>query len=444
MTADAAAVPLLEAGHGGESLPPVPELAQVNSPTEMTAVEMVRSARQEGSDVEDDSASSSAVGFSSPVSQQALAEASKPRRRRMASSSSAPSLIDPDNPGGGTPSPKAKPRRRRRVVSSVSAPDLGSGSPIDPECLEHTRLPPIEPHGHRRIVQLQPNRGRASSEPTRRPGIPQQPNRSRVRSDCHDNRPSMPQDELRNLPVAEALRQVLIERNGTLKQAYKAMDVNGTGVLNTPAEFDKGLLRGRVFGSPLVGYRDASDLFKGIDPSRRGFISLHEFLGYMPICPKSMKLTSRSRDTNANWLNYNNNASAQKSRLARQPRWKEPEQAKNFDEEPDFDIFARQRRELREQFEHARQRGGLNMEAKRRLVKGLVAHEDRDIERLRHDRNMIEQKKRIGEAMHSCSRARSELVMLQQAMVSLSPKPKRCKRQASHDEKPTASMYTQP
>merc|ERR1712204_89501 len=77
------------------------------------------------------------------------------------------------------------------------------------------------------------------------------------------------------------------------------------------------------------------------------------------------------------------------------------------------------------------QRGGPKMEEKRRLVKGLVAHEDRDVEWQQHYRKMTEQTERIGNAIHSCSRARSELVSLQQAMAQLSPKPRRGRREGS-------------
>merc|ERR1711924_32115 len=81
----------------------------------------------------------------------------------------------------------------------------------------------------------------------------------------------------------------------------------------------------------------------------------------------------------------------------------------------------RRRRQLKHQLLDARNRGCLKMEEKRRLVRGLVSDEERDREWQHEYRKMNEQHERIGDAIHSCSRARSELVALQQAMAQLSP-----------------------
>lgn len=394
---------------------------------EITAGELVRSARQQDPEVQDSVASAvnpvplprlglpvsfspdahqAAPPASSSASEVAVpAQALQPRRAGRRTTASEP---PPLSPGTSCESPTQTPthapsRRRRRMPSSASAPALSPGGGGGIDKLEHTRLPPIE--------QQSPGRQQRKSL-LQQPHSPQRGH-------------SLLQDELRNLPVAEALRQILIERTGSLKQAYKAMDVNGGGVVN-PVEFEQGLLKARVFGSPLVGYRDAHELFRGIDQSRHGVLSLQEFLGYMPMIVKK----TRCRDTRAQWISYNNQTSAQKSRLVRQPCWKlsSVDRGDN-DAEPDYQFAQRQRRELRNQL-LGNQRGGLKMEEKRRLVKGLVAHEDRDDELQQHYRKMTEQTERIGNAIHSCSRARSELVSLQQAMVQLSPKTRRgkCRR----------------
>jgi len=237
----------------------------------------------------------------------------------------------------------------------------------------------------------------------------------RARSARVEPRISLLQEELRNLPVAEALRQILIERTGSLKFAYRAMDVNGSGVVN-PDEFGKGLLKAGIFGSPMVGFRNVSDIFRQIDKPRNGLLSLQEFLGYVPYDNKKHK---RDRDTRAQWINYNNKTAAGRSRLARKPKWKADRIA------PDEDFHSadhtRAKKELKLQLLDARKRGGLKMEEKRRLVRGLVSDEERDREWQQEYRKMNEQNERIGEAIHSCSNARSELVALQKAMVQLSP-----------------------
>lgn len=325
--------------------------------SELTAIQLVRQARQQGLLVEDEDARSAGGGF-------------------------AAALLD--TPASPPPVPvPAPPPRRRKLVESASAPVMGAvdSRTGDGDRLEHTKLPRIQ------------------SSRALQPQVP---------------RASMKQEELGSLPIAEALRQVLIEQVGSLKQAYKAMDINGGGVVNR-VEFEKGLLRAKIFGSPLVGYRTASDLFRGIDKSQQGSLSLQEFLGYIPF--KKGREKGRERDTHAQWMNYNNKTSAQKSRMARKPRWHSP----NIllpDPEPDH---IRKRKELRGILRDARTRGNVSKEEKLRLVKGLVSDEDRDEDRLHEFRKMSEMSVRISDSIHSCSRARSELKALQQAMTQLSP-----------------------
>lgn len=313
---------------------------------------------------------------------------------------------EPASPHSGlaAPSPKLPTRRRapRRLGASASAPTLGGADKVGAsEKLEHTRLPVVEPR----------SRCRAVSEG---PVCFERLQRSQAR------RVSLLQDDLRKLPDSEALRQILIERAGTLKQAYKAMDVNGTGDAS-PSEFEEGLRRAGIFGSPLVGYRDAADLFRGIDKAQNGVLSLQEFLGYVPMKP------TRTRDTRALWNNYSNKTSAQKSRLARKPRWKPDRILPDHETER-----VRQRRELKHQLVDARKRGCLKMEEKRRLVRGLVSDEERDRDRHLEYQKMNKQHERIGDAIHSCAQARSELVALQQAMVQLSPETHRRTKFAHH------------
>jgi len=330
--------------------------------SELTAVQLVRQTRQQGLLVEDEVARTAGARF-------------------------AASYHFVDAPISPLPVPvPAPPPRPRKMMQSASAPVMGavdirtSGG----DRLEHTKLP-----------HIQSSRGLP-------PPVP---------------RVSMKQEELGSLPVAEALRQVLIEQTGSLKQAYKAMDINGGGVVDR-SEFEKGLKRAKIFGSPLVGFRTASDLFRGIDKSQTGSLSLQEFLGYIPFKKgrRENGEKGRQRDTHAQWANYSNKTSAQKSRMARKPRW----HADTLLPDPVPDHI-RKRKEMREILRDARTRGNVSKEEKRRLVKGLVSDEDRDEDRLQEFRKMTEMQVRISDSIHSCSRARSELKALQQAMTQLSP-----------------------
>lgn len=353
---------------------------------ELTAVELVRLRWQQqqqvpGSTVEDGGSSASSSATSAAV---CLPTSSLAQEELIQLPSSLPAVAT-------TRSAASASRRgpARRLVSSVSAPVL----------------PPVDPQAGR-------GAGRASSESLLS-------NAHRVRGEA-TRKVSMLQDDLRQLPEAEALRQILIERTGSLKFAYKAMDVNGSGVVS-PAEFEAGLQRARIFGSPLVYYRSVVDLFRGIDKANTGVVSLQELLGYMPF--KTMR---RTRDTRAQWISYNNKTSAQKSRLARKPKWKSDEAL--LDDDTDH---VRRRRQLKHQLLDARNRGCLKMEEKRRLVRGLVSNEERDKQRQYQNGQMSKQGERIGDAINKCARARSELSALRQAMVQLAPEPIR-RHRSSH------------
>lgn len=222
------------------------------------------------------------------------------------------------------------------------------------------------------------------------------------------------QDDLRDVPLAEALKQILMEKTGSLKQAYKMLDINRVGVVNC-VEFEKGLQRAGVYGSPLDGYRNAAHLFQELDPHRLGSVKLQDLLGYVPFVRHPVS------DTRSDWITYNNKASAQKSHLARKPRWK------NWALEPSQDYqeldHLKEHRALRKQLVDERQKNhGLNrMEEKRKLVRGLVADHDRLREWHHEQRKMTEQQERIGVAIHDCGKARSELIALQREMAQLAP-----------------------
>lgn len=241
------------------------------------------------------------------------------------------------------------------------------------------------------------------------------PSKFRVRAKEKDQLPhiGLMQDDLRDVPLAEALKQILIENTGSLKQAYKMMDINRDGIVNC-FEFEKGLHRAGVYGSPLEGYRNEAHLFQSLDKNHHGSVKLQDLLGYVPVVRHPVP------DTRSDWISYNNKASAQKSHLARKPRWNRPLGV--CSEHPEVDHL-QEHRALKRQLVDERQRGRglLRMEEKRKLVRGLVADEDRFREWQHQHKRMTEQQERIGVAIHDCGKARSELVALQRAMTQLTP-----------------------
>merc|ERR1712023_193367 len=101
------------------------------------------------------------------------------------------------------------------------------------------------------------------------------------------------------------------------------MSLNKNGVVNS-FEFEKGLQRAGLYGSPLEGYRSAMQLFDELPPKYKAFdpvsgttiLKLQDLLGYVPL------VQSPVSDTRSDWISYNNKASAQKSHLARKPLWR--------------------------------------------------------------------------------------------------------------------------
>lgn len=234
------------------------------------------------------------------------------------------------------------------------------------------------------------------------------------------------------LPAAEALRQVLIGRAGSLRQAYEAMDVRRTGEVDL-RDFELGLLDLRVYGSPLVEFADVHELFHAlVREGAGGTLSLEDLLGYVPLEPQGHP------DTRTMWLNYHNKASTHQSRLTRAPRWRAlpGRPAMPNDQMPCVDrvlegvpvrrctdwavaqsAHVQRRRDLRKIIREARDY--IQMDEKRELVGGLVAVEERQAYLANEQRKVARSKHRIEGAIRDCSRARQELVGMQRKMVSV-------------------------
>jgi len=226
--------------------------------------------------------------------------------------------------------------------------------------------------------------------------------------------PRLREDELKQLPVNEALKHVLIRAAGSLRQAYHAMDVGKTGAVNRE-QFELGLARLHVRGSRIAGFGDPSALFRILDYRGRGELPLSELLGYFPV-----KKHQKFKDTGVMFCDYANKAAAQRSRLARAPRWRagsgdeddEGEYPKPWGADPD--AWEQQRRDLRRRLRDLK--GEMPMQGKRAMVAGLVAPENYAEMRKKERNASLIQQRRIKGAIGACSRARSDLVGLQQAM----------------------------
>lgn len=241
----------------------------------------------------------------------------------------------------------------------------------------------------------------------------------------------LPPVELKQLPLKEALRQVLIERAGSLRQAYAAMDVDKSGEVDVQ-EFDLGLRALRIFGSPLHEFHSVQSLFDSLDEGH-GVLSLQDILDYIP----TTRPFSEATDTRALWVDYHNKASAQRSQLARRPCWDiaelpadlAPEKAcreavsplaagAGFPEEQSA-LALHRRRELRRQFREAI---GVSEGAKRRqLVRGAVQAEASLLQAASEQWKIQGQRERIEDAIRGCGRARHALVDMQRMMAGLAP-----------------------
>jgi len=261
------------------------------------------------------------------------------------------------------------------------------------------------------------------------------------------SRVTMSQDELglHKLPTAEAVRQALIQRTGSLRLVYLSLDVNRTGKVSS-ADFERGLANLNIYGSPIAKFLSIESLFKELACGAVE-LSLHEVLGYVPI-EKSTKMQGVS-DTKTQWFEYHNKTSAMKSRLIRGPAWKEEQatanvlppindqEPKTFGEREQNDagtnsnnkkqplnweqaecVRRRRRQDLRKQFREARQE--MNMREKQDLVGGNACGEDAIEIRENEHRRVERHRQRIEGAIRDCSRSRQQLVDMQKMLSNVS------------------------
>lgn len=267
--------------------------------------------------------------------------------------------------------------------------------------------------------------------------------------------------ELQLLPPEEILRQVLIERAGSLARAYHVMDVNRTGQVDLFA-FEEGLRQLRIHSSPVAECVTFDKLFELFSKGKRS-ISLETLLGFIPAGEHQRKLEAL---TQAMWRDYHNKASAQRSRLARPPRWRAadgdpaspsgmggsgekvqesglPPSAQHLDWEQMQHLLKQKHQHLRQQFREVGDRGPSGSELKRGLISGLVAPEEAPEMWEKEQRKMTVNRQRIEDAIRGCSRARQELADMRAMMASLAKGRSGSKQRAAAEQAPAPPVMPQ-
>lgn len=214
-------------------------------------------------------------------------------------------------------------------------------------------------------------------------------------------------EELRRLPVSEALRHVLMERSGGLEQAFLKMDVNRCGEVNFD-DFVAGLQAlGFSQRSPLadvfpdLGLRE---LFKKAGP-HHGRLSLHDFLGFVPV-------DGRDEGTCTQWFTYHNKTSTVPTALVRKPGWRAKVTQRSgsmpsLTEEPSpADAHENNRRRLKIKIRQNRDAGVV---AQRGLVRGLIPMQGVQEKHAAEKQAAEKWKRRIEGEIRECGKVRMEL-----------------------------------
>jgi hypothetical protein len=216
------------------------------------------------------------------------------------------------------------------------------------------------------------------------------------------------------------MKQVLIQRAGSLRQAYAALDVNGSGRVDL-LEFEKGLGSLKVYACPVGDFLSLERLFQHLAKGKQELL-LQEFLGYLPIDKTS---GSKGADTRTQWRNYHNKTSVLPSKLTRKPAWDPRRLQKPLTNDDIEGCFmdsesARRKRknDLRQQFRDLR--SNMQMNEKRGLVRCLVPQEEAGDRIAVEHRKAVQSGHRIGNAMRDCTKSRQRLVDMQRVMCHLS------------------------
>eukprot|EP00929_Paragymnodinium_shiwhaense_P063554 TRINITY_DN31749_c0_g1_i1.p1 TRINITY_DN31749_c0_g1~~TRINITY_DN31749_c0_g1_i1.p1 ORF type:complete len:434 (-),score=82.06 TRINITY_DN31749_c0_g1_i1:261-1562(-) len=256
-------------------------------------------------------------------------------------------------------------------------------------------------------------------------------------------------DQLHRLPVAEALRQVLIQTAGSLQKAYEMMDVQGFGLVDFYC-FRWGLEKLSIVNSPLKHIHGLENLYWQVvehlnvehpEDEKVDYIDLSELLGYVSF--EECYLSRKDADVARGWAYYCSRTAGVPSMLARDPLWRmdgpsstgggprvprrnalsvrsqgneclqEPrEPAPGICEE-----LAASRRKLRQRLREAR---GTGLATQRAMVGGLVSAQEHSAVIARDRQRNNKWNRRIEGHIRECSKARHELVEVQRKLEAVS------------------------
>ncbi|KAF4692288.1 hypothetical protein FOZ60_013820 [Perkinsus olseni] len=189
-------------------------------------------------------------------------------------------------------------------------------------------------------------------------------------------RKTLPVADLRELGPVKALREALIIRSGSLKDAFRALDGNGNGEVGF-SEFETGLRSLRI-DTQRIASIDVRSLFKLLDVNRSGLLSLEEIFGDPTVEdndeePWPQLVTEENLDRL--WMRYLKDTREMSKNSSRVPRWEAcPSRGREVQlaqrRYRKWEVRKEElRRQLRENDEFSKQRKGICMSLARLSAK---------------------------------------------------------------------------
>lgn len=218
---------------------------------------------------------------------------------------------------------------------------------------------------------------------------------------------------LQRLPVAEALRQVLIDKANGMRTAFSRMDLNGNGKLQFQ-DFEIGMHGLGIFVSPLPQCPSMKEIWAALDKDENDRLSLHDLLGYLP--------NDRLGETCSLWSKYHNTTSSSPSTLARLPGWRNtmtkilPKGTETSVESFPRPADIKARKELRTRLREGRNAGGT---FQRKLVSGIIPEADLHQARALEKREQERWKRRVEGHIRECGKARLELAEVHRQLAAV-------------------------
>mmetsp|Transcript_38447 Transcript_38447/g.99325 ORF Transcript_38447/g.99325 Transcript_38447/m.99325 type:complete len:407 (+) Transcript_38447:43-1263(+) len=293
---------------------------------------------------------------------------------------------------GDTPS--RKPKGLQQSVSCPGLPPIGTPSPPNSK---HAPQPGSPSNRHIRAEDMLPDMSRL--------------------------------EELDDVPFIHAMRQLVVERAGSVKQAYKLMDVGRRGVVDY-REFEDALRRLALAKNPLFGGKmsraggnDHAEVFRSLDRKGSGELSLQAFLGYSPPGSYGVGKAERTSGKGSPSRKSQKRRGSVRSVASSRCRSVSPVDSEN---DPDRRLEKLEKaklraklhkKQLREQFRDA----GIRFPDvdKRSFIKELGTSNDSEKQLARERSRQIKSAQRMKQLITECSRPREELHDLRKAMQAI-------------------------